>query len=182
MNYPGIDGVLGTRASISLDLVFLALFAIVPVLAWSVWLVKYRRRYQLHKRIQLALAIVLALAVTLFELDMRLVSGWRERALPSPYFAATNAGPFWTFFYCDLCGQDAVPGWVFRLLAIHLVFAVSTTVLWIAVTVRALRRFPTPPAPGEHSRSHRFWGQLAAWDMALTAVTGWTFYWLAFVA
>lgn len=182
MDFPGIDGFLGTRASITLDLVFAAMFAILPVLAWSVWQVKRRRRYELHKRVQLALAAVLALAVTLFEIDMRFISGWRERALPSPFFAPTAAGPVWTFVYRGLLGESEVPGLVFRVLAIHLVFAISTTVLWIAVTVRALRRFPTPPAPGEHSRSHRFWGQLAAWDMALTAATGWAFYWLAFVA
>jgi hypothetical protein len=26
------------------------------------------------------------------------------------------------------------------------------------------------------------WGKIAAWDMLLTAATGWIFYWLAFVA
>jgi uncharacterized membrane protein YozB (DUF420 family) len=67
-------------------------------------------------------------------------------------------------------------------LAIHLFFAVTTTVLWLAVIVRALRKFPSPPAPCDHSASHMFWGRLAAIDMALTALTGWIFYYLAFVA
>ena len=52
MDYPGIDGFLGTRASLMLDVVFVAMFAIIPALAWSVWLVKYRQNYLLHKRIQ----------------------------------------------------------------------------------------------------------------------------------
>src|SRR5579863_724866 len=38
------------------------------------------------------------------------------------------------------------------------------------------------PMSGPHSASHRFWGRLAALDMLCTAVSGWTFYWLAFVA
>ena len=36
---PGINGILGTRASLMLDVVFLAMFAILPVLAFSIWLV-----------------------------------------------------------------------------------------------------------------------------------------------
>ena len=64
----------------------------------------------------------------------------------------------------------------------HLFFSVTTTLLWIVVTVRALRRFANPPAPGEHGASHVFWARLAAIDICLTAVSGTTFYWLAFVA
>lgn len=159
MSYPNLDGFLGTRASLMLDVVFLAMFAVVPIMGWSIYQVKFRRRYLLHKRIQLALAIVLLAAVVLFEGDMR-VHGWTDRAKPSPFYET----------------------WVQYSLYIHLPFAVSTALLWLFVTIRAVRRFPCPPAPGDHSRSHVFWGKLAAIDMALTAVTGWAFYWLAFVA
>jgi hypothetical protein len=54
-------------------------------------------------------------------------------------------------------------------------------VLWIAVVIQALRKFSRPPAPGPHSRWHSRYGTLAAIGMLLTAVTGWTFYWMAFV-
>ena len=76
-----LDGFLGTRASFMLDVVFLAMFALVPVLAVSVWLVMYRQRYLLHKRIQLALGIVLLVTVVLFEIDMR-ANGWRAGRAP----------------------------------------------------------------------------------------------------
>lgn len=158
--YNGLDGFLGTRASLMLDVVFLAMFAVMPVLIASVWLVRYRRNFIWHKRLQLALAAVLGVAVTAFEIDIRL-HGWRDRAEASP-------------FYGD--------GVLFPVLYIHLFFAVSTTVLWVVVIVRALRRFPAPPLPSEHSASHIFWGRLAAIDMGMTTVTGWTFYYLAFVA
>ena len=161
MGHQGIDGFLGTRASIMLDVVFLAMFAIIPVMGWSIWLVKNRHQYALHKRIQLGLGLLLAVAVGLFEIDMRFISGWRDRAEPSPYYPT---------------------GWVVTSLGIHLVFATTTALLWIVVIVRALRNFPDPPVPGAHSRAHVFWARLAAWDMLLTAVTGWIFYWLAFVA
>ena len=70
---------------------------------------------------------------------------------------------------------------MFASLYVHFFFAVTTTWLWIAVITQALRRIPTPPAPGPHRASHRFWGWIAAIDMAMTAVTGWTFYYLAFI-
>ncbi|MGD9649122.1 MAG: DUF420 domain-containing protein, partial [Pirellulales bacterium] len=79
-------------------------------------------------------------------------------------------------------GSDGEGGLVFPVLYVHLVFSVSTAVLWIVVTVRALRNFPTPPQPGRHSDAHVRWGRLAMWDMVATVVTGWIFYYLAFVA
>ncbi len=159
MHYPGIDGFLGTRASLMLDLVSLAMLAVLPVLGFSIWMVKYRRRFALHKRIQLILAGVLLVAVAAFETEMRF-AGWRERAEASPYFPTT----------------------VDTSLYIHLFFSVSTALLWIFVIVQALRKIPKPPGPSPYSPRHIFWARLAAIDLLLTAVTGWIFYWLAFVA
>ena len=164
MEYPGIDGFLPWRASLMLDVVFLAMFAVIPVMALSIHLVKNHGMFKLHKQIQVTLGIVLLLAVTAFEIDMR-INGWRLRAEASPYYALG-----WT------------EGWVNRVLAIHLVFAVSSALLWIYVIVQALRKFPNPPVPCEYSPTHRRWARLAAADMTLTALTGWTFYYLAFVA
>jgi putative membrane protein len=161
VDYPGIDGFLGTRASVSLDLLFLGMIAIVPVLAWSVYQVKFRRRYGLHKRVQVVLGLLLLVAVVIFELDIRL-NGWRERA----------AGQL---------GGDP-PQIVWNALYIHLVFALAATVLWPVVIVRALRNFPNPCMPAPHSVFHKRWGLIAAIDMTITAVTGCTFYWLAFVS
>jgi hypothetical protein len=61
------------------------------------------------------------------------------------------------------------------------VFAVTTVVLWPVVILLALRSFPPIPGPAPHSRIHVPLARLAAADMLLTAVTGWIFYWLAFV-
>lgn len=160
MEYSGIDGFLGTRASLMLDVVFLAMFIVLPVLIASIYLVRYQQRYLLHKRLQVGLGAVLLVAVTLFEVDIR-VHGWRDRAVESPHYAT---------------------GLVQTSLGVHLVFAVTTSVLWIVVIVQALRKFPSPPVPNEYSGRHCFWARLAALDMGLTAVTGWIFYWLAFVA
>jgi putative membrane protein len=164
--YPGLDGFLPLgRGSLMLDVVFAAMFAVVPLLLVSVYLVKYQRRHALHKKLQLAMAGVLLVAVLLFEIDIR-VNGWEARAEPSPYFDAANK------FTCP-AGISLV---------VHLSFAVPTLVLWIVVVVQALRKFSNPPAPGPHSRWHARWGMAAAVGMVMTAVTGWLFYWMAFVA
>ncbi len=183
MEYPGIDGFLNTRASLMLDVVFLAMFAVLPILGASIYLVKYRRLYALHKRIQLLLGVVLLAAVALFEIDMRFISGWQARAAESPYFAPIEEpSSLLRTVYMQILGRSQVEGWVFTSLGIHLFFAVTTTLLWIVVIVRALRNFPNPPASCAHSASHMFWARIAAIDMAMTALTGWIFYYLAFVA
>ncbi len=180
--YSGFDGFLGTRASLMLDVVFLAMFAVLPVLGWSIWLVRARQNFTLHKRVQLALAAVLGATVLLFEIDIRW-HGWRDRAAESPYYppildrAAWEASPA-----ASLLRTAHAPGWVDLSLAVHLLFAVTTAFLWTFVVVRAVRRFPDPPEPGPHSASHKRWGWVAAIDLLLTSLTGWLFYYLAFVA
>ena len=160
----GIDGFLGTRASLMLDVVAIAMVALLPVLGASIYLVAYRRQYALHKTLQLILGTGLLVIVALFEYDMR-VAGWRHRAEASPY-----------------AGADGAIDWVAVALVIHLCFAVTAAILWIVVIGRALFNFPSPPVPSAHSAWHRRFGFAAAIDMVGTAVTGWVFYYLAFVA
>jgi hypothetical protein len=153
------DGFLGTRASFMLDFVFLALFAVIPILGWSIYEVKFNRRYQLHKTVQLVLGVVLLVTIALFEIDIRFLDDWTRRSAPE---TGEPAAIVWTSLW------------------IHLVFAISTPFLWIFVTVQALRKIPNPPGPCKYSRQHLFWGKLAALDMLMTALTGWGFYLLAF--
>lgn len=143
-----------------LDVVVLAMIAVLPVLTWSIYLVKVRRNYQLHKRVQIGLGLTLLVAVVLFEVDMRYVGGWKVLAKESPYFG----------------------GWLDRELYVHLFFSVTTTLLWIVTMMQALRRFPNPPMPGEYSAKHRRLAKLSAAFMYATAITGWTFYYMAFMA
>ncbi|HEX5103729.1 MAG TPA: DUF420 domain-containing protein [Pirellulaceae bacterium] len=165
--YGGIDGFLPWgRGSLMLDVVFVAMFVVVPVLAASIYLVKARGRYALHKKLQLTLAAVLLVAVLMFEIDMQFITKWETRAEPSPYFAEANK---WT------CPAGVS-------LIVHLSFAIPTLLLWIYVVVQALRNFSRPPAPGPHSTNHARFGWAAAIGMFLTAATGWVFYWMAFVA
>ncbi|MEM6328829.1 MAG: DUF420 domain-containing protein [Planctomycetota bacterium] len=164
--YPGIDGFLGTRASIMLDVVVVAMLLVVPAMAGAIALARYGKRYRLHGRVQLMLASLLLLAVAAFEVDMQLLTEWELRAEPSPYF--------------DPADKWGCPVGV--ALLVHLLFAVPTLGLWVFVIGGALWKFPRPAAPGKHSQHHKKWGRMAAVEMLMTAVTGWVFYVMAFVA
>ena len=153
-------GFLPFRGSFMLDFVVLAMVAVVPVLAWSLLLAR-RGRYTWHRNIQTTLAAVLFVAVAVFEVDMRFITDWRALARPSPYYARGGVG------------------WM---LIVHLAFAIPTVLLWTGLLVAAYRHFPSPPRPAPHSRRHRKWGWAGAVGMFGTAVTGWLFYYVAFVA
>ncbi len=161
MAFPGVDGILGTRASLVLDGVLLSLGVALPVLAFSLYSVRVRRNFALHRRLQLCLGAVLLVVVTIFELDMRFGGGWRERAMPSPHYES---------------------GLVAGILYVHIAFATATVLLWIFVTWRAMRRFPIPPVPGPHSRAHAFWARITVAALLGTAATAGVFYYTAFIA
>jgi len=147
------------------DVVAIALILFLPLLCFSIWQVK-RGRYLLHKRLQLVLGVVLLITVVLFEIDVQasklvVEGGWRTLTIESPY--------------------HGVP--IDRLLRIHLVFATITALLWIITIVQALMNFPRVPTPiSSYSRNHKVLGWCSTIGMFLTCITGWTFYYMAFVA
>jgi putative membrane protein len=161
------NGFLGFDASFMLDFVVCALVLVVPVLACSIFAVKFRRNYVLHRNLQLALAVILLLAVSAFEIDMRMHGGWINIINKDP------AQPRLT--------GDALET-VRTALYIHMCFAITTPLLWGTTIFLALKRFPNPPQPGDHSRLHKTLGWLSTIDITMTSVTGLVFYYLAFVA
>ena len=104
----GYDG-----STFMLDFVVTALVLIVPALLASLYLVKVQRNYVAHRNLQLALAGVLLVAVIAFEIDIRAHGGWREivgsrqKPLSAEQFETAK-----------------------QTLSVHLVFAISTPLLW----------------------------------------------------
>lgn len=154
------QGFLPTRGSYVLDAVFLAMFAIAIVLIASIYWVR-QGKYELHRKIQIILSAVLLAAILIFEFDVRFITDWRSMASQSPFYESGIVG---------------------TALIIHLVFAIPTPFIWIAVLFRALKQFSRPARPNGHSGSHKFWGWVATLMMLATSITGCTFYWLAFIA
>jgi uncharacterized membrane protein YozB (DUF420 family) len=158
------DGFLGYKSSLMLDVVALSLLLVVPLLVWSLYLVKVMRRYVAHRRLQTLLGLVLLVAVSAFEIDMRMQGGidgiLAKRTVPLT--------PDQRSFFNGL-------------LAVHLVFAVSTVLLWGLTLILAWKRMPEPPAPSPHSRLHKRLGWLSAIDIMLTAITGLMVYYFGII-
>ncbi|MCA9089080.1 MAG: DUF420 domain-containing protein [Planctomycetaceae bacterium] len=159
-------GFLGNDASFMLDFVVVALVLVVPVLLYSLYVVKFQHKYGLHRFLQIALGITLLVAVGLFEIDMRLHGGWENIVNKDP--AAPRLG-------------EAQLAAVRQVLGIHLIFAISTPFLWGTTLFLALKRFAKPPVPGTHSKLHKTLGWLSVVDLVATSVTGLWFYYVAFV-
>lgn len=159
-------GFLGYDASFMLDFVVVALIGVVPVILWSLYAVKVRRHYGLHRTLQIMLGIILLITVAAFEVDMRLQGGWIA-IINKPGLTPRRS----------LVEIEEIR----RFLYVHLIFAVSTPVLWGTTLALALRRFPHPASPSGHSRLHRRLGWLSTADLMLTSVTGLAFYYVAFV-
>jgi len=159
------NGFLGYNATFMLDVVVCALVLVVPVLAWSIYLVKIRRDFVMHRRLQLLLAGVLLVTVVAFEIDVQIIhGGWQNVVM--------HARP-------DISAEELALA--HALLRIHLIFATSTPVLWSVTIRQALSRFGNPPEPSAHSSRHFWLGWTSATDLVLTSLTGLLFYYFAFV-
>lgn len=157
-------GFLGYQSTFMLDFVVTALVLIVPALLASLYLVKVKRNFTAHRNLQLVLAGVLLVAVIAFEIDIRLHGGWEQIVgARTPTLTAEQLSSVRTTLY------------------VHLVFAISTPLLWLVTIVLALKRMPSPPVPCAHSQLHKTLGWLSVIDLVLTSVTGLLFYYRAFV-
>ena len=158
------DGFLGYQTTFMLDVVAIALFVVVLVLAWSLFAVKVQKNYLLHKRLQILLGVVLLIAVGLFEVDIRLQGGidgiLAKRTIPLSSLQRT-------FFN--------------QLLIVHLVFAITTVAVWAVTLTLALRRIPSPPGPCAHSELHKKLGWISALDITATSITGLLVYYYGFM-
>lgn len=68
-------GFLGTRADVLIDIVMLSFIVILPTLIISWRLVRNRKAYASHRKIQLTLGITLAIVVGIFEYDLSASGG-----------------------------------------------------------------------------------------------------------
>jgi putative membrane protein len=160
-------GFLGYPTTFMLDFVVCALVLVVPLLLYSLWLVKVRRRYLAHKRLQIALGLILLTAVTAFEVDVQIVHGGWENIVAQQQLDQTQLA----------AKISSARPW----LLVHLLFAVTTPVLWAVTMTLALRRFGRNPVPGPHSRLHATLGWASTIDITLTSITGLLFYYVAFM-
>lgn len=152
-------GFLGTRGNLLMDTVVVAIVLTPFLFLWAVRLAK-RGRYTQHRNFQTGLLGVLLVVVILFEVDVRLSGGTEGFLAGSPYLGTP------------------LLKWLLR---IHVVVAVATTLLWLAIAVQAWRaRMDLNPLA--FSAAHRRRGYWVFAGVIFTAVSGVWLYWLGFVA
>lgn len=144
-----------------LDVVVCSLVLVLPTLIFSLYQIKIRRNYLLHKRVQIALGIVLFIVVAFFEYDMRSQGGFYVLAKDSPWVDT---------------------GFMKWLLRVHLCFSISTVFIWGATTILAAIKFPSPPGPSGFSPTHKIMAWTSVVDIVCTVVTGLMVYYFGFVA
>jgi putative membrane protein len=152
-------GFLGTRADLLMDLVLLSFLIILPAISWS-WLRVRSGDYQRHKITQLTLAAVLAVAVGLFELDLKVSGGIFVLTADSSY-----------------AGTTLLNAWIYG----HTVVAILTTIIWLALVIFSLKRFPAPPVPSAFSKTHRFWGRTGMVTMMMAGLSSFPLYYYGFM-
>ncbi|HWL09539.1 MAG TPA: DUF420 domain-containing protein, partial [Planctomicrobium sp.] len=131
-------GFLGHDASFMLDFVVTALIVLVPIQLYSLYLVKFRRNFLWHRNLQVALGLTLLVAVTAFEVDMQLIhGGWMNVVNKDPDVPRLTSEKI---------------AHVQQVLRIHLLFAITTPLLWGITLFLALRNYRAPKFVGPHSR------------------------------
>ncbi|MDA7950869.1 MAG: DUF420 domain-containing protein [Pirellulaceae bacterium] len=154
-------GLLPTRGTWIMDTIVVAMAAMLGAILFGICLAR-KGRHSLHKKVQLTVSVILLIAIILFELDIRLSNpSWETLSALSPYYET---------------------GWVYTSLYIHLFFAIPTPFIWAFTITQALRKFPNPPAPNSYSSTHKIYAYLSTIGLFGTTITGWVFYYLAFIA
>ncbi len=147
----------GSRAPLGIDALLTATALSALLLAFSIFSVRVRRNYSRHRNLQRAISVLLLISLVFFEVSVHM-HGWRAQAQGA-----------------------ALSDWLPPLLTIHIVIAMIAASAWITTLTLALCRFPKPPAPAEHSITHKKLALLTTVLIYLTASSGLLFYLLAFV-
>lgn len=151
----------GARCYLLMDIVVLSMIIILPLLWYSYKKVKHERKFKVHKNIQLIMFIILFFVVLLFEYDMKQNGGIFEMVKGSSY-EGTGFLNFMIYF--------------------HTFLSITTSFIWIFLVIASLIKFGgNNPHPGKFSKTHKKWGRIGMWDMALTCITSVILYVFGFV-
>lgn len=149
-----IEGFLGTRADLIVDIVMVA-SAALPFLMYGAIRFAKKGEYDRHKWAQIILFTVVILLVIGLEVDIRF--GGLDQVIEQSHYYGT-----------------AVLTTIF---IIHLIFAISSALLWLWLIIVSARRYPV------HFRfPHKKYGILVFIDIVLTTITGWILYAMVFSA
>lgn len=151
-------GFLGTRGDLVLDAVICSLALVLPLMLFSYLQVR-KGNYVVHRNVQTGLGLVLFVVILVFEGNLKYSGG---------IFKLTQGSGF--------AGTPVLDASIYT----HMVFSISTAVLWVLLIPLSLIRF-RPPQPGSFSRVHVILGRIGMIDMLLTGITAIVLYLVGFV-
>lgn len=148
---------IGQRGDALIDITMVSLAGVVPILIWS-WYLARSRRWTLHKRVQLTVAVLLGIVIALFEMDLQQMGGVFVITADSPY-----------------AGTTLLDAWIW----IHTGLAIATSVTWLLLVITSLLKFPKPPVPAAFP-THRHFGRLGMMLMLGSGATAIPMYYYGF--
>ncbi len=148
-------GFLGTKAPFYMDLITLY-FGMLPVLLGSAIFMAMKHKYELHYKMQLSIFIVTLVVVVIFEIGVRVSGGFNE------FMSDSNAN------YSAMA--------IF--LAVHILIAIVSVIMWAVLIYSALRQFRLHKKP--LVRSHAKIGKWVYFGMTITSIMGVMIYYFLF--
>ncbi|HEY8387860.1 MAG TPA: DUF420 domain-containing protein [Parasegetibacter sp.] len=102
--------------------------------------------------VSMTMFVILFFVVLLFEYDMQQNGG---------IFAMVKGSAYEGTFFLNFT------------IYFHTFLSITTSIIWIYLIIASLMKFGGKnPRPGKFSKTHRLWGKIGMWDMALTCITG----------
>ena len=144
-----MNGFLGTRADLIIDLIMVITGFLPLLLLYSFYLAS-KGRYTLHKNLQLFLLLLSSIAVIALELDIRL-GGVENIATQSSYYNSPTLKTVFVF---------------------HLIVAISSFFLWSWMAFK----FSLLSVAKIKRTNHKLWGKILFTLLILTLVSGWAIY------
>ncbi len=148
-------GFLGTKAPFYMDLITIY-FGLLPLLMGSAIIMAMKKKFDMHYKMQLSTFIVTLVVVVIFEIGVRLSGGFNE------FMNDSNAN------YSAMA--------IF--LAIHVIVAVISVVIWAILIYSAIREYKFHKKP--IIRSHAKLGRWVYFGMSATAIMGVSIYYFLF--
>ncbi|MEZ4742282.1 MAG: DUF420 domain-containing protein [Bdellovibrionota bacterium] len=150
----------GSRASFIMDSLVIAMGLFLCIIGYSIANVRKKKSVRQHRKIQLLSSTILIAAIILFEVDVRLY-GWQEQAKKSPFF-------------------DTI---LYPFLYLHIAIAILAFGAWMVQLITAYKRVDRElKYTSQFAANHKKLGWMATALMTATAVSGWIFYYMAFIA
>jgi putative membrane protein len=152
-------GFLGTRAPLFMDIIVIIVALLPFLISLNIWLA-VKKRFNLHRILQIVLFLITLVVLVYFEYGMQSTGGFE--------------------FYIKESSIDSNLAFIF--LIFHIIIAFVMLIMWFSLLKFAGADNKRRALPGMYSRDHKASGRRVAFMILLTSITGIIVYWILFIA